>query len=313
MAKPFSTPVSIAALVGRLLPGATDFKPITGGEESLAFAIHTDRQSCVLRLNRSIEGFAKDDFAWRRLASPSLPIPAVIEIGFTDDGHAYCLAQLVPGVTLQELSPLELPPVLAPVAAVMDEIAASDASDLSGFGPFDAQGRGRYGSWWHYLTAVASPTLYDWAALEARIDRAVVDACLETIVAHAAHCPEVRQVVHGDFGSNNVLTDGRRITGVIDWSEAMIGDPLYDLANILFWRPWLACMERQARYFETVEPGRLRDVERLRCYQLRIGLEQLYQSARLGADDDVAWASARCREVMLAGDRRDSSGVQHVG
>jgi hygromycin-B 4-O-kinase len=313
MAKPFSTPMSIAALVGRLFPGAADFKPITGGEESHAFAIHMDGQSYVLRLNRSIEGFTKDDFAWRRLATPSLPIPAVIEIGFMDDGLAYCLSQLVPGMTLQELPPFELSPVLAPVAAVMGEIAASDASDLNGFGPFDAQGRGRYGSWRHYLTAVASPALYDWAALEARIDPAVVEACVETIVALAAHCPEVCQFVHGDFGSNNVLTDGRRITGVIDWSEAMIGDPLYDLANILFWRPWLACMERQARYFETVEPGRLRDVERLRCYQLRIGLEQLYQSARLGADDDVAWASARCREIMLTGDRRDSSGVQHVG
>lgn len=313
MAKPIVAPVAIAALVGRLFPGAADFKPIAGGEESHAFAVHADRQSYVLRLNRSIEGFTKDDFAWRRLATPSLPIPAVIEIGFMDDGHAYCLSQLLPGVTLQELPPLELSPVLAPVAAVMGEIAASDASDLSGFGPFDAQGRGRYGSWRHYLTAVASPALYDWAALEARIDPAVVEACVETIVALAAHCPEVRQFVHGDFGSNNVLTDGQRITGVIDWSEAMIGDPLYDLANILFWRPWLACMERQARYFETVEPGRLRNVERLRCYQLRIGLEQLHQSARLGADDDVAWASARCREIMLAGDRRDSSGVQHVG
>jgi aminoglycoside phosphotransferase (APT) family kinase protein len=38
--------------------------------------------------------------------------------------------------------------------------------------------------------------------------------------------------VHGDFGSNNVLADGEHITGVVDWSEAMIGDPLYDVANI---------------------------------------------------------------------------------
>ncbi len=38
--------------------------------------------------------------------------------------------------------------------------------------------------------------------------------------------------MHGDFGSNNVLADGTVTTGVIDWGEAMFGDPRYDIANI---------------------------------------------------------------------------------
>src|SRR5699024_2408647 len=61
-------------------------------------------------------------------------------------------------------------------------------------------------------------------------------------------------LVHADFGSNNVLTDNGRITAVIDWSEAMFGDSQYEVANIFFWRPWLACMEQQTRYFERRHP-----------------------------------------------------------
>jgi hygromycin-B 4-O-kinase len=114
----------------------------------------------------------------------------------------------------------------------------------------------------------------------------------------AEESPEERRLVHGDFGSNNVLCDAGRITGVIDWSEAMVGDPLYDVANILFWRTWLDCMEQQCRYFEIHEPQRLADRKRLRCYQLHIGLVTLFEAARDGDRAVVDWAMQRCRDVF---------------
>jgi aminoglycoside phosphotransferase (APT) family kinase protein len=36
-------------------------------------------------------------------------------------------------------------------------------------------------------------------------------------------------LVHGDLRADHVLTDGRRITGVLDWSDARAGDPAKDL------------------------------------------------------------------------------------
>lgn len=94
-----------------------------------------------------------------------------------------------------------------------------------------------------------------------------------------------------------MLTDGRHITGVIDWSETMVGDPLYDVANILFWRSWVECMEQQARFFETHCTDRLRHTERLRCYQLRIGLDEVFENALRGTAENVAWAIDRCEEL----------------
>jgi aminoglycoside phosphotransferase (APT) family kinase protein len=37
---------------------------------------------------------------------------------------------------------------------------------------------------------------------------------------------------HGDLQVTRVFADGDEITGVIDWSEAGRGDPLYDLASL---------------------------------------------------------------------------------
>jgi aminoglycoside phosphotransferase (APT) family kinase protein len=38
-----------------------------------------------------------------------------------------------------------------------------------------------------------------------------------------------RALVHGDYGLNNLLIEGDRVTGILDWEHAHIGNPAYDL------------------------------------------------------------------------------------
>ena len=49
-------------------------------------------------------------------------------------------------------------------------------------------------------------------------------------IAEAAIRPWTPVFMHGDLQITHVFTDGDEVTGVIDWSEAAPGDPLYDLA-----------------------------------------------------------------------------------
>jgi aminoglycoside phosphotransferase (APT) family kinase protein len=49
-------------------------------------------------------------------------------------------------------------------------------------------------------------------------------------VAEAAFRPWTPVFTHGDLQVSHVFVDGDEITGVLDWSEAGQGDPLYDLA-----------------------------------------------------------------------------------
>ena len=53
-------------------------------------------------------------------------------------------------------------------------------------------------------------------------------------VLMSANLPEAKNkpaVLHGDFWPGNVMMKNGKISGIIDWEDAMFGDPLVDLAN----------------------------------------------------------------------------------
>jgi hygromycin-B 4-O-kinase len=170
----------------------------------------------------------------------------------------------------------------------------TNVSTLSGFGAFDANGRAPFRDWCAYLTAISDPNYFDWSAVSGIAPLAQVQPLLDRVIELAPACPDIRQLVHADFGSNNVLVASGQVTAVIDWSEAMLGDPLYDVANIFFWRTWLACMEEQASFFELHQDRRGWNADRLLCYQLRIGLQSGHDAATGGDTDFVHWALDRC-------------------
>jgi aminoglycoside phosphotransferase (APT) family kinase protein len=51
-------------------------------------------------------------------------------------------------------------------------------------------------------------------------------------IAGAALRPWTPAFTHGDLQLDHVIVDGDEVTGVLDWSEAGPGDPLYDLATL---------------------------------------------------------------------------------
>ena len=100
-------------------------------------------------------------------------------------------------------------------------------------------------------------------------------------------------VVHGDFGHENIISDGERITGVLDWAEARLGDPLYDIANLDYWSegdPFAAQWQEYATRHGIEEPHL---AERLRCYILYSAAGDLRLSAHRNAPQDYRWARAK--------------------
>jgi hygromycin-B 4-O-kinase len=102
--------------------------------------------------------------------------------------------------------------------------------------------------------------------------------------------------VHGDFGSFNLMTDRRRITAVIDWDRALFGDPLYEIANLLFWRE--ECLEPLIRILLAAWDGEPGAKERLLCYQLRIVLQEVHDGAIGHTSVDIAWLTTRCKSII---------------
>jgi len=77
------------------------------------------------------------------------------------------------------------------------------------------------------------------AQLEAECELLVADGMLPAglvarnrAVAEAAFRPYTPAFTHGDLQLSHIFTDGDRVTGVLDWSEAGQGDPMFDLATL---------------------------------------------------------------------------------
>lgn len=84
-----------------------------------------------------------------------------------------------------------------------------------------------------------SPLIETLPAADGRRVRAAADRLVESCTS-LSRSPLPSTIVHGDFGTNNVvLLDGDRWM-LIDWEWATIGDPFRDLA------PWSICMSDEA-------------------------------------------------------------------
>ena len=258
------------------------------GLEAQAFRFAVGRDELVLRIAAARRGFEKDRWAAAAVGR-EVPVPDVLEIGSLDEELAYCITRLLPGTTLEDLAPSEAAAVTREVGDAWAALSRCDVASIAGFGDFDADACAPASTWREFLEATLD------AATDAD-DESLLDAYAQLV----PRCPEEHALVHGDFGANNVLVHDGSVSGVLDWESALVGDPLYDVANVRFWATYLPCMQVQTDYFH----AKLADLpdyeERVLCYALRIGLEEVREARRDGDAELAAWASGRCRELIAS-------------
>jgi hygromycin-B 4-O-kinase len=99
-------------------------------------------------------------------------------------------------------------------------------------------------------------------------------------------------VIHNDFHLDNVLSDGRRVTAVVDWGNACYGDRLFDVA-------WVGWVFRRVAGIDAATPLRERHGaepaydERIACYECWIGLDDMRSFARTGRRAQYEWTRDR--------------------
>jgi hygromycin-B 4-O-kinase len=286
-----------AFLRERVAHGIKDVRPIQEGEVSQAFSFEWD-PGYVIRINRSIEGFQKDAYAYQHFHSYRIPIPKVIQIGHIDEQHAFCITERISGLTLQDVDHGTIKQLLQPTADIWFALQEYDLSHTSGYGDFDTDGRGQCPTWREYLLSILNTASSYRVHAESHIDQTLLNDIISVFTSFIHYCPDERYLVHGDFGSNNILTDGNRITAVLDWDCAKYGDPLFDVATAYFWSTWLDCMAAQASYYETHLKHLYNYRERLLCYQLHIGLSEIFDNILHHNWQMAQWAIEHSVEVI---------------
>jgi aminoglycoside phosphotransferase len=313
-------------LAGRYGGRADDVSELGGGDWSRAFAFRLGGRDLVARFGAYGEDFAQDRQSMA-FAGPDLPVPEVLETGRALGG-AYAISQRCFGVFLETLNEARwrrlLPALLRgldalrhlPAPAEPGAVLAAGGTAPASAGTVPAaagtpgwRDRLRLG-----LIDRPGERVSGWQAVLARQAglSELFAAGQREFSALLGACPEIRHVVHGDLLNRNVLVapDGSRLTGVFDWGCSTYGDFLYEVAWFTFWAPWhagLAAIDFRSvirQHFDATGVDVPGFGERLRCYELHIGLTHLaYCSFAGNRDDDLRAVARRTREILGPGAR----------
>jgi hygromycin-B 4-O-kinase len=258
-------------------PDISNFETITGGEGSQAYSFRSNDREYIIRINKHYTlGFRKDEYAFKNYDSLQIPIPEIYKIGKIDNELRFCISQKVEGKILTSFSSEENIAFLPSFFEVLDSIHNTDISNYKGFGKWDSEGQGGKESWKEHVLGVDkyskgsddTPSLFETTFLE----KDFWDTTYAQLTKLISYCPEEPYLVHGDYGFNNVLSDGIKITGVIDWENSMYGDFLFDVAWLSFWSKKI---DYEKLYLEhSVQKGMEIENyhERILCYKVSIGL-----------------------------------------
>jgi len=214
-------------------------------------------------------------------AEAGIPIPVVRRFDL-EASPPWAIYETLPGVALPEAGEAALDGPRFPVLARrMGELLPS----------------------WRRLSGEGMAINDEWADVERLAERATAWAGAVPELS-GGQCGAVARVIaglpelfrdrptvlaHGDFAPVNVLTDGERVTGLVDLESVRLADPLFDPAwwawtvsfydRAVFARAWIPFLQGAG-----VDPEEARLTDRIRTLQVLRMLELAADPEALGAD-----------------------------
>lgn len=297
-----------AFLSRRFGMGVSGVVEIGRGAWATAFGFEFDGAERVARFAEQADDFAKDGIA-AGYAAPDLPIPRILEIGEAPGGF-YAISERAYGTHLDALDEAGMRAALPSLFAMHDAMRLADVSRTTGYGGWDASGNAPHVSWQDALLALPgdfpSSRLGGWQdrlatypGAHAAFDEGI--SCLRDMVAR---CPSSRHLIHSDPVNRNMLVADGKITAVLDWGCGMYGDFLYDLAHLTFaplWFPAWGAIDfagEAERHYDAIGLDVPAMRERLRCYEIHIGLDALAYNAFCQRPDQLELLARRTLEAV---------------
>ncbi|MDQ6858270.1 MAG: phosphotransferase [Chloroflexota bacterium] len=268
---------------------------------SRAFRFRERGRDLVIRFAPDHETFDKDAFVARR-APTALAVPQVVERGLALDGH-YAITEWTGGRMIDGLDGDGMRRVLPSLLRTLDAVRDIDLSDTHGYDLWDAAGNGRHPTWRHSVDAVAEAPGWRECIAASPIGTLPFDRALERVRLLSVFCPEDRYLVHSDLLHFNVLVDDDLVSALLDWGSSLIGDFVYDIAWLEFWKPWYPAWRdidfagEARRHYASTGLAVSHFTERLRCYELAIALANMVWFASREETLDLERTARRAAEV----------------
>ena len=277
-----------AAILSRLseifdLP-VQELSDVAGGLTAQTLSFRVGTQEYILRITpASFEvSFRKEAFIFEHFASPSIPIPPIVSMGQLGD-LSYTISQKMPGRGLQSFTKIEYEGLLPSLIQTLYAIHQSNVQRWHNFGWIGDDGQGMFPSWETFLIRIIEEERPDgfygkWHSLfqTTFLERDFYEQVYRRMLDLLKFCPQDRYLVHGEYGYNNVLAVDDQVTAVLDWTDAMYGDFVYDIAAMDFWLPETFDLPRLIYQYDTSQGMAIPHYqERIACYKCYGGLDAL--------------------------------------
>lgn len=275
---------------------------LSGGLVSQTFSFQSGAKKFIFQAGGKKEAYEKERYVSQQYKE-HLPVRIIHGIYTNDDGRVYCFSDYIEGCKIFDLDQQALSDVVPSILELLARIASIEIPESLGYGWFDETGLACFTSWKDFISSVYNYDLYNWNKLDSKkVDFSIIQNAITALRENIDFIKLERPcLLHGDIGSYNLLADGTKVSGAIDWSLSLYGDPLYEVANVLFWnedklQPLVSALKKQ---YMNDDLSR----KKLNCYIIRIGLEEIYNTAvrgEIGYDD--SWIMNRLSEVIMAND-----------
>jgi hygromycin-B 4-O-kinase len=226
-------------LVENFDSGCSGFQILKGGEVSQAFSFFSNGKRLVIRVTiREDNGFLKDMYAYDNFSVYGVPIPKIIKVDKFDK-YYFAISEQAFGKVLDEFNGKEIVNLMQKIANVLDSIHSVDISDKKGFGDWNIEGVGKDESWKESLIGYLNRENESWEKRygDTFFEKELFDKIHARLQETTDTLLNYHYLVHADYGFDNTISDGKNITGVIDWEHSKYGDFLYDVAWLEFWAP----------------------------------------------------------------------------
>lgn len=273
---------------------------IKGGEMSQAFSFKNAGNNYVIRINSKKYSYDKDRYAYKHFSSNLIPIPKIFEIGKFNRTLFFAISEKATGKNLEHFDH-EVQERLEPqLVSVLDAIHCTKIPDGSKYGHWNADGVATFTSWKDFILNYKDEVYSNWENLYKKtfLEKDVIKQIFKNIQNLSGFLPEGKFLVHGDYGFSNVISNGEKITGVLDWGESIYGDFLYDVAWLQFWHDKISYEQVFKKHYLEKNIEVPNYFERLLCYQLRLGAGSIGFFALSGQKDSYIWTKNKLISLL---------------
>ena len=247
---------------------------IPGGRSNLTYTVTDGTASWILRrpplghVLATAHDMAREYRVITALAPTPVPVPATFGLCSDDSviGAPFYVMELVEGTPYRragELAALGPQRTREIADGLLDTLVDLHAVDPA------AVGLGDFGKVEGYLGRQVERWRRQLAASHSRDLPAANE--LQRRLAAAVPAESAAAIVHGDYRLDNVLVSEDRVTAVLDWEMATLGDPLTDLALMLVYHRLIDLLDVAAVSDAPAAPGFPTEAEFITRYQERSG------------------------------------------